>query len=629
MFDFTRRRFVPYVGLMLFASAIMLVASAWARRNGYISRFTEDGTQLVSWILFLLPMLIFVFSSAGTRNTRLAAVFAFSIMLLTRLFDMADEIRALDSIAVIGRNSEVQPIIQRVLSVLTAAALLLVVVLFYDQLATSTARVRESNARFQYLFDNMPTVCFTFDQVGRILSWNRAAEKLYGYTAEEAVGAGALSILVTPDTLVATQRMIAGVFEGRSMQGTEWYDLDKEGQLGCRLRSAFPLLRGDGRVECGVSMSIDISERRKVEADLAQSRRERELIADNVPALLAHFDSNLRYRFVNSRYAEWLGKSTEEILASHPRDLLGEAAFQRALPHFEAVLKGVAQEYDNAIRRADGTISYTHVNLVPDHNDQGRVVGFYVMVKDVTQQKLAENEAENERVLLRNLLDLQERERQTVSHDIHDGIVQYIVGAQMQVGGCEATLDPHDEATAAKLCMASEHLCAAVREGRRLISGLRPPIIDESGLVAAIDHLIGDLSRQEELRVDFDHVGVDRRLPPHLETAVFRIVQEALTNVARHSGSHHAVIKLEGTPLAISLDICDNGCGFDRSSVPAGRFGLRGIEERARLFGGRAQIDSAPGRGTRLHVEMPCDVREVQESRRDESILEVEQLPVS
>ena len=89
------------------------------------------------------------------------------------------------------------------------------------------------------------------------------------------------------------------------------------------------------------------------------------------------------------------------------------------------------------------------------------------------------------------------------------------------------------------------------------------------------------------------------------------------------------VIQLEGTPLAISLDICDNGCGFDRSVVPAGRFGLRGIEERARLFGGRAQIDSAPGRGTRIHVEMPCDVRDALGPRRDESTLEVEQLPVS
>ena len=628
MFDFTRRRFVPYIGLMLFASAIMMVASDWARRNGFISRLGEDVTQLVSWCLFLLPMLIFTFSTAGTRNTRRAAVLAFTLMLVGRFMDIADELKFLHSVPLIGADSSVGQIIQRGMGVLTTAALLLVVVLFYDQLARGTANTRESNARFQNLFDNMPTVCFTFDRTGRILSWNRAAEKLYGYTAEEAIGAGALSILVTPDTLDAAQRTIASVFAGRSMLGAEWYDLDKEGQLGCRLRSAFPLFRDDGSVECGVTMIVDVSDRRKVEADLAQSRHERELIADNVPALLAHFDSNLRYRFVNSRYAEWMGKTSEEILALHPRDLLGETAFQRALPHFEGVLKGVTQEYENAILRPDGSMSYTHVNLVPDHDDQGHVVGFYVMVKDITQQKLAEREAENERMLLRNLLNLQERERQTVSHDIHDGIVQYIVGAQMQVEACEATLDPSDEATAAKLTLASEHLRAAVREGRRLISGLRPPIIDESGLVAAIEDLMGDLERQEGLRVDFDHVGVDRPLPAHLETAVFRIVQEALTNVARHSQAKYALVELEGTPDRIVADVCDNGRGFDRSAVPLDRFGLRGIEERARLFGGHAQIDSEPGQGTRIHVELPCEMHEPPPAPREEALPAAENLPI-
>jgi signal transduction histidine kinase len=291
------------------------------------------------------------------------------------------------------------------------------------------------------------------------------------------------------------------------------------------------------------------------------------------------------------------------------------------------VLKGVAQEYDNALLRPDGSTSYTHVNLVPDHDDQGQVVGFYVMVKDITQQKLAELEAENERVLLRNLLHLQERERQTVSHDIHDGIVQYIVGAQMQVEACEATLDPGDHATAAKLTLASEHLRAAVREGRRLISCLRPPIIDESGLVAAIEHLMGDLARQEGLRVDFDHVGVNRPLPPHLETALFRIVQEALTNVARHSDAKYALVELEGKSDQIIADICDNGRGFDRAAVPADRFGLRGIEERARLFGGHSQIDSAPGRGTRIHVELPCEEHEPA-SAPVEALPAAEELPI-
>ncbi|MEX2113879.1 MAG: PAS domain S-box protein [Pirellulales bacterium] len=611
MIGITRRRgLFRYFGLAFILGGCLLVVSAWAKRRGIVSHLTEDSLQLISWCLFLAPMLIFARSSLGSPSIRRAALASFLVMLVWRWIDIADEVPVLDHIPLIGRHSRFQSGMQQAFTVLTGASLLYVVMLFYDELAAGTARERESNARFHNLFDNMPTVCFTFDRAGKILSWNRAAEDLYGYTAAEAVGASALSILVTPETLDATRHMIGEVFVGRSMSGTQWYDRDKNGQLGCRLRSAFPLLRDDGCVECGVSMSVDITDRRKAEADLAQSRHERELIADNVPALLAHIDSTLRYRFVNPRYSEWFGRTSQEIVGMHPRDLLGEAGYARALPHFDAVLCGVAQEYENEITRSDGRTNYTHVNLVPDHDDQGNVVGFYVMVKDVTQQKLAEHEAENERVLLRRLLDLQERERQTVTHDIHDGIVQYVVGAQMQVESCEATLDPLDQATAAKLSQASTHLREAVREGRRLISGLRPPIIDEAGLVAAIEHLIGDLSRHEGSRVEFEHNDIDRELPAFLETALFRIVQEALTNIARHSGSQNALVELHRTPATILLDISDDGRGFDREAVAPGRFGLRGIEERARLFGGQAKIDSAPGKGTRIHVEMPFDVND-------------------
>jgi signal transduction histidine kinase len=83
-----------------------------------------------------------------------------------------------------------------------------------------------------------------------------------------------------------------------------------------------------------------------------------------------------------------------------------------------------------------------------------------------------------------------------------------------------------------------------------------------------------------------------------------------LSNACRHSGAQRVVVELRRTPSTIVLDIHDDGCGFDRRAVPPGRFGLRGIEERARLFGGRAQIESAPGQGTRIHVEMSLDAQE-------------------
>lgn len=605
-----RHSFVGGVGIALFFGGTLLIVSAWAKQSGIISRLADDINQAIAWGCFYLPFLLVTQSKIGSRPIRRAALASFVIVLVSCWLDIADEIPVLNATPLIGADSGLRNGIQHVFSVFSGASILVVVLLFYEELMTGTSRLRESNARFQNLFDHIPTVCFTFDRSGKVLSWNRAAEQVYGYTANEAIGSSMLEILGTPETLDATRWMMSEVFAGRTLHATEWRDRDKSGELGRRLRSAFPLLHDDGSVQYGVSMSVDITERRRVEADLAQSQHERELIADNVPALLAHFDSNLRYRFVNQRYADWFEKTPQEINGMHPSQLLGPAGYARALPHFEAVLAGLPQEYDNEIVRSDGRTSFTHVNLVPDKDSDGKVVGFYVMVKDITEQMLAETEAENERVLLRKLLDLQERERQTVTHDIHDGIVQYVVGAQMLVESCEAVIDSHDSATAAKLELASKHLREAVREGRRLISGLRPPIIDESGLIAAIEHLIGDLSRHECPRVEFAHCGIERQLPAFLETSLFRIVQEALSNACRHSAAQRVVVELRRTPSTIVLDIHDDGCGFDRRAVPPGRFGLRGIEERARLFGGRAQIESAPGQGTRIHVEMSLDAQE-------------------
>lgn len=604
MFDITKRRqFARYVGLALLIGACISSGAVWARRAGFIDRLSEDVFQLLAWCSYLLPLGVFLRPGVGSRAIRRAIYICFFVILVLRLADVADQVPALNEIPILGSNSSFHSAAQRLLWVMSGASILVVIYLLFDEFAARTTSVRESNARYQNLFDNMPTVCFTFDRTGRILSWNRAAEIAYGYTAEEAIGADAATLIGTPESMAATRRMVADVFQGQASLVSEWLDRAKSGQVGRRLGHAFPLLRDEGGVECGVSMSVDITERRQAEADLAQARHERELIVDHVPALVARVDRDARYRYVNRRYAEWFGSSTEDLAGLRLQDHL-DADYESLAQHVEAVLQGVPRHFDHEFVREQGN-RWAQVSMVPDLDEREGCVGFYLMVKDVTEQKVAEREAENERVLLRKLLDLQERERQTVTHDIHDGIVQYVVGAQMQVEACGATLDPHDAATTAKLELASKHLREAVREGRRLISGLRPPIIDEAGLVAAIDHLIGELSRSDEIHVAFEHSNVGRDLPPFLESALFRIVQEALTNVNRHSAARSAHVQLRRDGEIIRLDVRDSGRGFLRRDVPESRFGLRGIEERARLFGGKAQIESTPGHGTRIHVEMP------------------------
>jgi len=212
-----------------------------------------------------------------------------------------------------------------------------------------------------------------------------------------------------------------------------------------------------------------------------------------------------------------------------------------------------------------------------------------------------------EQRFLRKLLDLQERERKLLAYEIHDGLIQEVVTAKMFLEGALKKLESQKVLEAAELQRAADDLLArAIVEGRRMITELRPMIIDEAGIVAALEHLIaGDFS-SPSLAVEFSCSSHFGKLDPMLEGALFRIVQEALTNVKRHSRSDSASVELTHDDGRLRLEIRDRGVGFDPGLVSSERFGLRGIRERARLFGGHATIDSATGKGTRITVDLPA-----------------------
>lgn len=150
-----------------------------------------------------------------------------------------------------------------------------------------------------------------------------------------------------------------------------------------------------------------------------------------------------------------------------------------------------------------------------------------------------------------------------------------------------------------------ESLGKVIAEAHRLDGEICPVITDEQNLVEAIARLIAESGRGGRLQVEFKRDIQSERMDPLLQENIFRIVQEALTNVKRHSRSKTAEIGLWQRDGALLLEIEDQGVGFDPNGVPDGRFGLKGIRERARLFGGRASIQSAPGEGTRILVELP------------------------
>ena len=217
-----------------------------------------------------------------------------------------------------------------------------------------------------------------------------------------------------------------------------------------------------------------------------------------------------------------------------------------------------------------------------------------------TQEKLRAD-----RRLLRQLLQMQEQERQLLSSEIHDGFVQDVVGAQMVLETAMQTCDHHHSNCARLFDQASTMLGRAIKEARRLISDLRPLIIEEAGVVEAINFLINRVESSSPLKIFHEHDEVIERFDPIVEGVVFRIVQEAVTNAIRHSKGTSIRINISESDKLLTLKITDDGVGFDPTRIPENRFGIRGITERASLFDGVAKIISQPGQGTEILVKLP------------------------
>jgi len=199
----------------------------------------------------------------------------------------------------------------------------------------------------------------------------------------------------------------------------------------------------------------------------------------------------------------------------------------------------------------------------------------------------------------------QEEERQRLARELHDDTIQALIALNQRAQLASMQLEPCDAKN--QLAEIQELTEQTIQDLRRLTQALRPQYLEDFGLVAALQVLSQDTGRTADVLVDFTSKGVERRLHPDVELALYRIVQESLNNVVHHARAERAGIELHFEPDFLQLSISDDGIGFDVPENPAefapgGHFGLLGIYERAEMINARLEIESSPGEGTRLTI---------------------------
>ena len=319
-----------------------------------------------------------------------------------------------------------------------------------------------------------------------------------------------------------------------------------------------------------------------------------------------------RCTFINTAGAGLLGYPSEDLIGRRIHDLTHHTRRDGVPCPIDAC--SLSQAYrtgqacrvdDDAMWRRDGNCFPAEFSSSPLY-EGGILTGAVIAFRDITERKRTED---LRTYLLDRLMRAQEEERQRIARELHDDTEQALASLLLGLRNVEAltTLDTIRAHTAKLRQVAAQTL----DELQRLVQGLRPALLDEMGLAAALQHLCADVAQAHGMRVEL-HVGqlAGLHLPPAVETALYRIVQEALTNIAKHAHAATAGVLIQPTASSVRLVVEDNGCGFDpeavrRTAAQTGCLGLYGMQERAKLFGGLFTVESAQARGTTVHVEIP------------------------
>ena len=264
----------------------------------------------------------------------------------------------------------------------------------------------------------------------------------------------------------------------------------------------------------------------------------------------------------------------------------------------------VIQPYEQRIFRKDGTeaILMITTNLV---TEGGRPVAFQHIARDVTEEKRMR---ENLQFYLRQINRAQEEERKRIARELHDDTIQYMVVLARQLDELASSSKGLSDEERLHLENLRQQINSIMEGVRRLSHDLRPATLDRLGLLPALEWLASQVP--SGVSVEVKAYGTERRLPAEVELVLFRIAQEALSNVRRHSQATKAEVKVEFEDKKTRITVKDNGKGFDLPEtmgdlVKAGRLGLAGMQERIQLLNGSLKIESEPGRGTTVTVEAP------------------------
>jgi PAS domain S-box-containing protein len=352
----------------------------------------------------------------------------------------------------------------------------------------------------------------------------------------------------------------------------------------------------------------DITERKQAEEALRESEtRFRKVFEESLVGIVMADTTQGQFREVNAAFCQMLGYTEEELKRLTIADVTHPEHRGPDMEGLKKLGQGQTPRYKTEKRylTKKGETLWATVTASPVRDDDGRPLYSLGMIEDITERKRAE---EKLRALSHRLLSAQEEERRRIARELHDQIGQVLTAVKLNLESVarQTTLGGALDLVPTAIGTVDQ----AIGQVRSLSLDLRPSILDDLGLPTALRWYVDRQTRDTGIEGQVAAHGVEARLPPELETACFRVVQEAVTNVLRHARAKGVWVELRRTGDHLELRVRDDGAGFDLAEAQARAalgtcMGLSGMQERVSLAGGRLEVTSAPGAGTQVVARFP------------------------
>ena len=479
----------------------------------------------------------------------------------------------------------------------------------------------DSERRYRSLYNHTPAMLHSIDSSGHLVSVSDFWLEALGYRRNEVIGRQLTDFLTESSRLYAEQSVIPDFFRTGICQDIPYQFRRANGEVIDVLLSAVAERDETGKPVRSLAVSIDVTARNRAERALQLAQEElgrytrglekqvqertREItgILRYTPDVVSIKDRDGRYTLINTRFEAILGRSNDEVRGLTDTDLFPPAVARQFRENdLKVVRERRSFQFEEPMPHPDGTIhDYLSVKF-PFYGEDGEASGVCEISTDITEVKKAQNQL---RRLSASIMAGQEKERAAIARELHDELGQVLTALRMDSVWMAKRLEDRDPAAARRAHDMCRLIDKNIEDVRGMAIRLRPGVLDDLGLVAALEWYTTDIERRSEIVCAFEHAAMPV-INEAVATAAYRIAQEALTNTVRHARASKASVGLHAEREHLILRVRDNGRGFDPHGASASEgIGLAGMIERANLVGGRLRVWSAHGQGTDIRLEVP------------------------